>query len=387
MHSYFLDRQRVVVLFAVFQAVYMLFGIVAMGYLAPLNPASFPALVDWIDDILYLSINFTSVLFCRELFKPYEPPPVLMRGLKLLPWTYPVFLVALALGYSSFALNTNALFTKIIWLSFAVVAFSLREENKPSRRLLQGFFVFVLLNNSVFWVALTSSRLVSKADLGAVQILVGDGLVIGGMFALMLHLRTRQTLREAQRGALELLLIQEKFKIEQELKKQIEVQAQTDDLTGLCNRRRFLELAEHELTRAIRFKRPLTLLVIDIDEFKAINDALGHNLGDAVLKEVSSLMRETLRDEDILGRTGGDEFTAVIVETEGKDAVELAQRLCTSVAEARVIRDGSSHTRVSISIGVAELKGRCTDFSSLRDEADRAMYSAKQAGRNRVFVN
>lgn len=387
MHSYFLDRQPIVVLFAVFQTVYMLFGIAAMGYLAPLNPAGFPALVDWIAAIFYLSVNFTSVLFCRELFKPYEPPSALMRGLKLLPWTYPVFLVALALGYNSFALNGNAMLTKVIWLYFVVVAFSLRKENRPSRRLLQAFFVFVLLNNAAFWYARMSTRLVSKADLGAVQILVGDGLVIGGMFALMLHLRTRQTLQEAQRGALQLLLVQEKFEIEQKLKKQIEVQAQTDDLTGLCNRRRFLELAERELTRAIRFKRPLTLLVIDIDQFKAINDTLGHNAGDAVLREVSSLMRETLRDEDILGRTGGDEFTAVVVETEGKEAADLAQRLCTTVAEARIPRSGTRHTPISVSVGVAELKGRSIDFSSLRDEADRAMYSAKQAGRNRIFVN
>jgi diguanylate cyclase (GGDEF)-like protein len=387
MHSYFLDRQRVTVLFAVFQAVFTLFGIVAMGYLAPLNPASFPALVPWIDAILYLSINFTSLLFCRELFKPYEPPPLMMRGLKLLLWTYPVLLAALVLGYNSFAINGNAALTKANWIYFTVVAFSLRKENQPSRRLMQVFFVFVLLNNSVFWIALLSSRFISKADLGGLQMLVIDGLVIGGMFAVILHLRTRHTLQQAQRDALELLLVQEKFKIEQELKKQIEVQAQTDDLTGLYNRRHFLQLAEYELTRAIRFKRPLTLLVIDIDKFKGINDTLGHNTGDAVLKDVSSLMRATLRDEDILGRTGGDEFTAVIVETEGTDAAELAQRLCTTVAEARVIRKENGPMRVSISVGVAGLKGRSLSFSGLRDEADRAMYMAKQAGRNQISVN
>ena len=97
------------------------------------------------------------------------------------------------------------------------------------------------------------------------------------------------------------------------------------------------------------------------------------------------LMRETLRDEDILGRTGGDEFAAVIVETEGEDATELAQRLCTTVAEARILHSETGLVPVSISVGVAELKGRSTDFSSLSDEADRAMYSAKQAGRNRIF--
>lgn len=387
LHSYLLDRQPVVGLFALHQAAYTLFGIAATGYLAPITTARFPYVADWLNAILYLAISFTSLLFCRRLFKPYEPPALLMRGLTLLPFTFPILLAAYVLGYNAFAINGNAVVIKITWIYFVVVAFSLRKESTPRRRYLQVFFVSILLNNAVFWLASRNDWIASKVNLSAVQTLVIDGLVIGGLFALILHSRARQTLRGAQRAAMNLILVQKKFEVEQELKKQYKVEAQTDYLTGLCNRRRFIELAERELTRAIRFQRPVALLVIDIDHFKATNDTWGHSTGDLVLKRVSSVIRHGLRDEDILGRIGGEEFAALIVETGGDEALEVAQRVCTTVADACVSSQGGDQVCVSVSIGLAELNGRSIDIDTLLREADEAMYGAKRAGRNRVFVN
>jgi diguanylate cyclase (GGDEF)-like protein len=384
--SYLLDRLPVVGLFAVHQAVYTLFGIVVTGYLAPLSPASFPKLVDWVNAILYLAINFTTLLFCRELFKPYKPPPVLMRGLKLLLWTYPVLLLALALGYNAFAINTNAALIKITWLYFVVIAFALRAESTPNRRLVRAFFVLVLMSNALFWIVNRNSRIASRINLSATQQLIVDGLIIGGSFAMMLHARARLARQEAQEAALNLLLVQKKLEIEQDLKNQAELQAQTDYLTGQPNRRRFVELAERELSRAIRFQRPFTLLMIDIDHFKAINDTWGHSAGDTVLHKVAHLIRSTLRDEDVFGRTGGEEFAAVIVEAERNSAIEVAQRLCSTVADAMIVQPETGRIQTTLSIGLAQLNGRNIPFASLLDEADRAMYDAKQAGRNRLAV-
>jgi len=145
-------------------------------------------------------------------------------------------------------------------------------------------------------------------------------------------------------------------------------------------------LAEREMARAIRFHRSLTLMMIDIDRFKAINDRWGHGIGDIVLQNVSLLIRDALRNVDIFGRTGGEEFAAVIVETEGGDAIEIAQRLCSKVAEASIVPQGGERIPVTISIGLAQLKGRKINFGSLLNEADRAMYAAKDAGRNRALV-
>jgi diguanylate cyclase (GGDEF)-like protein len=386
-HAYLLDRQPVVGLFALHQAAYTLFGAVATGYLAPLSSARFPHAIDGVNAALYLVINLTTVLFCRELFKPYAPPRWAMRGFSLLLWAYPVLFAALATGYAPFAVNVNALLIRVAWLYLVMVAFLLRAESTPKRRLLQIFFVFVWLNNIAFWYVDHGSLPFAKADLGMVQILVVDGLLIGGLFALMLHARMRQKLHEGLQSALDLQWVREKFELEHELKKQIEVQAQTDYLTQLSNRGHFLELGERELARAIRFQRPLTLLVIDVDHFKKINDTWGHRTGDTVLQEMASVLREGLRTEDIFGRIGGEEFAVVMVEMEGAASVKVAQRLCVTVTDALIAPNGAERIPVSISIGLTQLQGRSMDFGTLLEEADQALYCAKNAGRNQVFVN
>jgi len=382
--NFFLDRQPVVGLFALHQAVYTLFGIGATGYFAPWIPARYPQLEDCANMVLYCAINFTSVLFCRALFKPYAPPRLLMRGLNLLLWTFPVLLAAAALGHGFQAILVNAALIKVTWLYLVVVAFSLRVEHTPSRRLLQIFFVLILADNVIFWLGNHNIRIIPGFHLSAIQILNIDGLVIGGLYAMILHTRARQLQREGQQSAVDLALVQKKFEIEQELKERAEMQAQTDYLTGLSNRRHFVELAKRELSRSIRFKRPLTLLVIDVDYFKIVNDTWGHSVGDVVLKRIANLIRDTLRDEDIFGRTGGEEFAAVIVETEGDGAIEVAQRLCDTVANAVIVPAEGGRIRVTVSIGPAQLNERAIDFESLLHEADLAMYKAKQGGRNRV---
>lgn len=310
-----------------------------------------------------------------------------MRGLNLLLCAFPFLLLALALGYDAITINANALLIKFSWLYMVAMTFTLRAEHIPKRRILQVVFASILLNNGIFWIAQYCTGTAFQGILGAIRVLIVDGLIIGGLFAYILHMRTRQVLQEGQQSALELLLTQKKLELEQELKKQIEVQAQTDYLTEVHNRRHFVELAERELLRAIRFQRPCTLLVIDIDHFKVINDTWGHGNGDVVLQHVSHLMRETLRDEDLFGRTGGEEFAAVLVEIEGQQALDVATRLCASVAEAIIVPQGAKRIPVSVSIGLAQLQGRNIDFNRLLQEADRAMYRAKKAGRNRAFVD
>jgi diguanylate cyclase (GGDEF)-like protein len=384
--SYLQDRQPVVGLFSIHQAAYTLFGFVVTGYLAAWTPARFPQWNDTADIVLYCAINFTPILFCRELFRPYAPPRVLMQGLNLLLCTCPLLLAAIALGYDSPAVAINSALIKVTWLYFVVIAFSLRKEYTPSRRLLQIFFASILMSNVAFWMGDLNRRIASVIDLNAMRILIINGLVIGGLFGAILHTRARQARREAEQAAMDLVLVQQKFELEQELKNQAELQAQTDYLTGVFNRRRFVELAERELARSIRFQRPFALLVIDIDHFKAVNDTWGHSVGDKVLQQVAQLIRDTLREEDIFGRTGGEEFAAVIVEADCEGAVEIAGRLCATVSEAVIAPQEGERIRVSISIGLSRRNGRSIPFASLLDEADSAMYEAKQSGRNRVLT-
>jgi diguanylate cyclase (GGDEF)-like protein len=385
--NYLLDRQPELGLFAIYLAVYTLFAIGAAGYLAPLFPAHFPQMAHWINAVLYLAINFTAVLFCRELFKAYEPHPLFMRAFNLLLGASPVLLAAIALRHSSFAINANAALIQITWLYFAIVAFAFRVEETPRRWIMRAFFVAVCASNAAFWMAGRSSSILPSFNLVLLQLLVVNGLVTGGLFALTLKARARQAQRRAHESLLDLLRVQKKFEIEKELKKQAEVQAQTDYLTGVFNRRYFVESAEREIQRAYRFQRPLSLIMIDIDHFKAINDTWGHSFGDVVLQQVSHMIRDALRTVDIFGRTGGEEFATVLVETEGGDAFGVAQRLCAVVADAVIVPPGAKRIQVTVSIGLSQLKGRNISFQSLLDEADRAMYIAKESGRNRVSVS
>lgn len=380
--NYFLDRQPVVGCFALHQATYAFFGLAATGYLAPLNPSRFPHLVDWANAILYLAINCTCALFCRALFMAYDPPELIQRVLDLLPWTFPLLLGTLAAGYDSLAVNVNAIIIKLSLLFFLVTAFLLRREHVPSRRVLRTFFSVILLYNLLFWYAARFTELSRIFNLTAIQALVFDGLIFGTLFAWVLHAKSRQVLREANESAMQLLLVQERFELEQELKKELEVQAQTDHLTGLYNRRRFFELAEGELNRSIRYGRPFALLIIDIDHFKQINDAWGHAAGDVVLQRVSKLIRESLRTNDILARYGGEEFAALLPETAETEALSVAQRICSTVANAVIVLPTPENVHVSISIGLAGAGERSDSLSALIGEADRAMYRAKQAGRN-----
>lgn len=382
LHTYLLDRQPVVGLFAIHQAVYTAFGLMAAGYIAPLSPQRFPQLIDWLCMASYGAIGFTFTLFSRELFKVYEPPRILMRGIALQLWAYPVALLTAVYGEDTLAVNAFLVLHRIALVWFVVVCIFLRVESAPRRRLLRVSFGLILLANVVFWIANRNSSAASASITSALQLLLVDGFGVGALFTIILHTRARQERLDAQQAAVELAMVQKKFEMEQELKKQAEILAQTDFLTGLYNRRRFVEAAEQEVDRAIRFKRPLTLLMIDIDHFKSINDTWGHSVGDTVLKNVAQLIRDALRNADILGRTGGEEFAAVLVEAEESEAVQAAERLCEVVADTVIFQPQSGRIKVTVSIGLAQLKGRNMEFIKLLDEADRAMYSVKQAGRN-----
>ncbi len=158
------------------------------------------------------------------------------------------------------------------------------------------------------------------------------------------------------------------------------VAAHEDYLTGLTNRRSFDGYAQHLAATAQRYGQTLSLLICDIDHFKAVNDRYGHEVGDAVLKEVAQVLRTGVREADIVARWGGEEFAVLMPETAAADATTLVERLRQSV----LARQPAGLT-VSASFGVAQL-GAEDDLASLLARADERLYAAKTAGRNRVVA-
>jgi len=169
-------------------------------------------------------------------------------------------------------------------------------------------------------------------------------------------------------------------------KAQLEIErlSQVDVLTGLSNRRHFMVLAEREVARTTRYGGALATLMMDIDHFKVVNDTYGHGGGDVVLAEVARRCRSSLRDVDLLGRLGGEEFAVLLPETSLGWALEVADRLRRGVSATPVLlRDGRLVT-VTLSIGVAAFGGAGSDLDGLLGRADKALYRAKESGRNRV---
>ena len=159
-----------------------------------------------------------------------------------------------------------------------------------------------------------------------------------------------------------------------------------DELTGICSRRHIIELGRTELQRSRRTGLPMAVLLIDIDNFKHINDTFGHAAGDQALIDVSTAFQKGLRAHDVVGRYGGDEFLILLVDTKLDGAIKTALRLQRLVT-TREIPCGNAHINPSVSIGLAPLRPGSADFSCLIAEADQALYKAKVTGRNRVCWN
>jgi diguanylate cyclase (GGDEF)-like protein/PAS domain S-box-containing protein len=165
----------------------------------------------------------------------------------------------------------------------------------------------------------------------------------------------------------------------------IDRQAKIDDLTRLWNRRQLFVLGEKEMGRAERYARPLSALMVDIDNFKSINDRFGHRTGDEVLVMLAARMSDVLRSFDVIGRYGGEEFVAVLPEVGEQEARAIAERLCDYVRDQMFSLDGLE-IKLTISVGIAMRNAATASFASLIDQADIAMYQSKNSGRDQVSV-
>jgi len=174
---------------------------------------------------------------------------------------------------------------------------------------------------------------------------------------------------------------------EEELRKQnqeLELLSNKDTLTGVFNRRYLNHILNVELLRAARTDGLISVLMIDIDHFKQINDTFGHQSGDHVLKRMTAAITASLRDYDLLFRYGGEEFVVLLPDTSHREAKNVAQRLCQKVHALR-FSDALVHLRLTVSIGVAEFPGMDIGTAEeLLDYADQALYRAKENGRNQI---
>jgi diguanylate cyclase (GGDEF)-like protein len=173
-----------------------------------------------------------------------------------------------------------------------------------------------------------------------------------------------------------------------ELNVELKKLADTDGLTGIHNHRSLLKLAEHEFQIAMRYRQPLSMMFFDVDNFKKVNDTFGHAMGDQALIQTLKIICATLRTTDVVGRYGGDEFVILLPQTSAQEALSLAERIRTSIADMRLDTDKGQLT-LEVSIGIAQSIDSALQpdtVESLLSRADQALYAAKQSGRNCIRI-
>lgn len=171
-----------------------------------------------------------------------------------------------------------------------------------------------------------------------------------------------------------------------ELHERMRHEAKVDELTGLVNHRQFQEQLSREVARAHRYKRQLSLLMIDIDHFKRVNDMFGHQQGDAVLRVVADALHSMSRETDTPARYGGEELTVILPDTNAEGAYQAAESIREAVNSLSLVNSDGSRITLTVSIGVAELAKDITTPADLIAVADAAMYHAKRSGRNQTTV-
>jgi diguanylate cyclase (GGDEF)-like protein len=247
-------------------------------------------------------------------------------------------------------------------------------------RLISASLLSLSLSIGFLGITMTAYDIDRLLLLQMCMILLGANLM-GATFCGRFHLVKRKEFLELMRERSAREALQEEIAKRLQLEKQLLHQTRTDELTGATNRRYFMELGGEEINRCRRYGRNMSLLMIDLDHFKQINDRFGHGVGDEALLRFSELCGSTLRKSDIFGRLGGEEFAIIIPEESLHEAEQTAERLRKRVELAFA----STPYRLTISVGVCELGPDDKSIGELLSRADAMMYKAKDLGRNRVI--
>jgi len=244
----------------------------------------------------------------------------------------------------------------------------------PNRVVLSGLVAVYAVAGSALCVHLVKGT--SGMRLAMLVVMLGLPAV-AGLFAAyrfqVVHRREFAALEQARQE------LKQRQLLEDELKRQ----ATTDPLTGLFNRRQYEALFEREVQRARRHDRPLALCVLDLDYFKRINDSYGHAAGDAALTVAADVCRAALRDADIAGRLGGEEFIILLPDTDLASATRVADRLREQLAQTDVVAQ-QQRFRLTATFGVTELRPHDQSINDMILRADAALYEGKRNGRNQV---
>lgn len=256
--------------------------------------------------------------------------------------------------------------------------FEIRDKRELIRAIAVTVTLSILLSNIlVYFFETTFSPPIALSDFIGTTFISGIASTIASTLIFSQTYQLSQTKTKLENLNERLLFMQKKLR----------KQAETDSLTGLANRRSFFSSLQKEISRHQRHQHPLSMLLIDIDHFKKVNDSFGHIAGDHVLQELAITLEDSVREHDLVARTGGEEFCALLPETKRDEAADMAERIRQSVKsvhmECKICN--APMIKITVSIGVAEIASG-EDVDKFYNRVDMALYCAKNAGRNCVKV-
>ncbi|MDX1957785.1 MAG: diguanylate cyclase [Leptospiraceae bacterium] len=277
----------------------------------------------------------------------------------------------------------------IIPLAYAIgiVFWKAIKRHNYARTFLLGLLPFALciIFDLIFHVITTHNEVLYLTFLGMPSFIIALGFIQGNNF-----IRDRNKIEELNktldRKVLERTneLLVAKQEIESAMK-ELERVARTDSLTGLLNRLNLIKSLENEFLRGLRYKTPFSILLIDLDHFKNINDTYGHLAGDQALRIVGELIGKSFRTVDVVGRYGGEEFCVVLPETKSVEAYNASEKLRLAILKSSFDFNGMT-IKLACSIGISEFKNEDANVSEILERADKALYKAKNNGRNQSYI-
>lgn len=307
-----------------------------------------PYLVVYLSNVIYALLNFLLLPSARAASK-------VSWRVTLLELLYPAFLAFMATVLSIYTSIQGHGPVPFI-MGMMVIAM-----------LVQGHLLFLFILLLFCWLFVSAGLLfMLPIEEASSPILTCFTTMLIALFIARLAERSRVTQFEV------LQELHEKNRLLEEL-------AVQDPLTKLNNRRYFTNKLEMETARSLRYHHPLSLLIVDVDDFKKINDSDGHLVGDEVLIEIAALVNQQMRSDDIVCRYGGDEFVILLVEAGTEQSKDIANRICDSINQHNFAR--ASH-KVTVSIGYAQYVGQ--SLGDFMQQADRMMYTSKKRGKNQV---
>jgi diguanylate cyclase (GGDEF)-like protein len=299
--------------------------------------------------------------------------------------------------YSSVPLNLLCL----LLVTSAILIVPLRPETIGSQLtavVALTLALYLFIPNRLPWIVASNSYLAAGfvlalyfwTDMAAAQIVISAVvLLVPNIIGFITALRLNRLQREQFAALLEAQeanhLLENEIAARQRLESELRHLAQTDDLTGLNNRRWFLQLSKQALRYTRRMRTPLAVCMVDLDHFKTINDTKGHSAGDTVLILVAEECRKELRETDIIGRFGGEEFVITFPNANADNAVVIAERLRIRIENFR-LPDELSDLRLTVTVGISQVELNEPSLEPALLRADKALYTGKREGRNMVVV-